>query len=855
MKQGIFRRQKIFMNTQVKFVGRKSCYIDYENRITLNLLKNLICPNETQLHFVNKLFEPLRKSGCISFSESYSCARENKLSTFMNGNIYTYRKTGYKIRQSVSTLREWADLLSDKKIYLQITENTDSYIGNYKQLKDKILQLCEYESDRQEMPAKFCRYIDCSFREEKCTEAVLMLVLWSLYGKDQIHLLNFIFSGIPEKSTAVLEPHIVSPKDIFEGREDVLKLIDEKISDRHCVFLQGMSGIGKTECAKQFAVRHREKYDTVIFAEYNSNFTDLFTDNSIFMITPPFISERLPDGNGGYESTEEFYRRKLIQFRYCVNERTLVIIDNADCYDEKLLDFCKMPCDIIVTTRYAFNEDYPDQTIIVDRIASVSECRKIFSAHYSAAAEADVYTEKIIDYFSGHPMAIELAARQMKASRISPENMYKLLENNMVGSLKEGFSTFRNIKEETMTGHILKIFNTAGLNEEEIYVLKCLYLLPKKGMNTEDFKRLCGLESYNPINSLIRKSWVTELDGVVSVHTLVKETVGTVFRPDIRNCGEFIKNITGDFTHDFFYFDIAGKEYIYEYVYHLYLLFPEPSIDLQDFYEWMELIFSNADRNDKALEISSKLYKLYLSEYGENNFRTARMLCRTGCDEKYRNFDKSLKIIEKSLGIIKSLENQDSYTLLYISDIYIVMTDTYITCYQQSHDEKYISGFEFLNREIIRIRRQIADKYDYTQVNCVSAYCGLAQVSVIRKEYQEAEMYIARAEEEYARTGLESLRYYIDYVRAELFESQNMFDDAIESLTAALNNRRHFYRSELNTKTVNLEIFLGKLYEQAGYKGLAEKQYTGVTEIIEKVPCYSGMVSLLNERIEKIRSE
>lgn len=71
------------MNTQVKFVGRKSCYIDYENRITLNLLKNLICPNETQLHFVNKLFEPLRKSGCISFSESYSCARENKLSSFI----------------------------------------------------------------------------------------------------------------------------------------------------------------------------------------------------------------------------------------------------------------------------------------------------------------------------------------------------------------------------------------------------------------------------------------------------------------------------------------------------------------------------------------------------------------------------------------------------------------------------------------------------------------------------------------------------------------------------------------------------------------------------------------------------
>ena len=45
-----------------------------------------------------------------------------------------------------------------------------------------------------------------------------------------------------------------------------------------------------------------------------------------------------------------------------------------------------------------------------------------------------------------------------------------------------------------------------------------------------------GCKSYNALNDLIRHSWLRELDGTVTMHTLIKETVQITCQPTMQSC-------------------------------------------------------------------------------------------------------------------------------------------------------------------------------------------------------------------------------------------------------------------------------------------------------------------------------
>ena len=118
-----------------------------------------------------------------------------------------------------------------------------------------------------------------------------------------------------------LQEHMVWPRSIFLGREKEIAETAALLEQGNAVFLQGMGGIGKSEIAKAYAKQYRDRYDTMIFADYTTSLEDLVCGEEL-----PISHLRRAEG----EDQKSWYNRKLGVFRSLANERTLLIVDNFD---------------------------------------------------------------------------------------------------------------------------------------------------------------------------------------------------------------------------------------------------------------------------------------------------------------------------------------------------------------------------------------------------------------------------------------------------------------------------------------------------------------------------------------------
>lgn len=113
------------------------------------------------------------------------------------------------------------------------------------------------------------------------------------------------------------------PNPDFVGREDYLSVLDQAFheSDKQSVIvLRGMDGIGKTEIALQFAHRHYEEYNTIIWLDATSIETLRDDCQRFLKAYKPYFS-----GTDDYEQT-------ALAFCQFIDQRhmTLLIFDNAD---------------------------------------------------------------------------------------------------------------------------------------------------------------------------------------------------------------------------------------------------------------------------------------------------------------------------------------------------------------------------------------------------------------------------------------------------------------------------------------------------------------------------------------------
>lgn len=363
----------------------------------------------------------------------------------------------------------------------------------------------------------------------------------------------------------------------------------------------------------------------------------------------------------------------------------------------------------------------------------------------------------------------------------------------------------------------------------------CLSILPLSGMDKGNFKKCCNLVDYSAINSLIERSWVREADGYISVHALIQETIKIALKPDLVKCIGFINGLVCDFPAvKFYHFSYSEKSKVWEIARYIYKCFPEPSEELYDFYEWLELIFNHYKNNQLSLEIANKLLKIYRQNLGENNFRTARMFCRTCCSEKeYYNVDEATKNLEKGREVIHNLENKSDREILYISDIDLILTNKYIEYYDLENNEFLLDRVEKLCNEMINIRTGLKkSSIEPIYLHLIVPYRNLAFVSVCRNEYDKADFYINKTIEECDKSGLEYEYSTIYNLQSQIAEKKGNIYSAINYKRSAIQKHIEYFE-KYEVRTIYMTYELGDLYRKADDAENAVLCYRNAIEYIK----------------------
>ncbi|MCM1507981.1 MAG: hypothetical protein NC177_12750 [Ruminococcus flavefaciens] len=831
-----------------------------ENKITLTKIKSIICIEKDDVKFLNKIFSPLVEEE-RPFYESYSIKKHRAY--FMNGNIiknYNKSSENYdtKQRDKICYLKRWANMLVVGTAFDEMLDIVKEVTVNLALNRHhEVFSLIEL--DIEIMPNMFMNFLNVCLEENECEKALLMLILWSIYGECIVYIEDIY--AVSKKSvqksfqkSVRLISHIKPCRPVFMGRDEIIDSIHNHfMSGNHFVFLKGMGGIGKSECAKQYAEKYKSEYNTIVFAECMDSLVNLINDNSVFTLTVPFVSERMPN-----ESDEEFFCRKIAQIKEIADEKTLVIIDNLDFISTEIESLIAVPFRLIITTRCDYSTIYQQETKFIEEINDKIVLRSIFIAYYGKNISDFANVDRIIDMFSGHTMAVELVAKQMNSACMRPDEMLDILQKSAESELEEKFIMPNHSKEyQTFPQHMLTLFNISTLNDEEKYILMCLALMPLSGIDKRSFKQACGLKNFNSINRLIDRSWISENDDKIYLHTLIKETVFISCRPDLIKCYDFINGLMCEYpTIKCWHSTIYQKSYIKSIVENIYNMFPVEYVtsELYDFYEWAELMFNHFNNNNLSLNISHKLLKIYRETFGENHFRTAKRLARIACVEKdLDNIDKAEELFYKSRKIILGLNNKSVYETFYLSHINLVLSGMIIETRDLSNDKDLLDEIKTLSEEAISIIKNLPvnSGIEPLSLNCASLYRNLAWVEIYNNNYDKVYFYLDKIVEECERLNCERDYFLKEYLEAIICNKNNDLYNAVVHMNKVVSNVEEFYGKQ-SIHTIHMKIKLGDIYFKSGDTASAYEQYRTALGYLEKMPYRNE--KLRTEILQKIHS-
>ncbi len=744
---------------------------------------------------------------------------------------------------------------------------TDDNKLNRKLKKLPEVVLAIYNREKNKYPDTIINYMDKLLENKDYLSFSRWLLFLCCFCVDEdrepYNYLKFIGEKMPnhkhleiDKHTdkvASKEVHLISKgltnySSVFKGRDELLLQIYDHFQNKgHFIFLQGTGGIGKSELAKQYAKKYKSNYDVIVFAECDESLISAVNDNNKFSFTDLFISEQ------SNETEQQFYERKLNQL-IKLNDRILVILDNVDYFSEELESFLSVPFDVIITTRYNYSLDYSANTKFISEINNKQTLREIFSAYYGKNVNSDPFTDMLIDIFESHTMAIELMAKQMKASHLTPENMYEILINNNETELNETFRVLNyDTTQRNITSHMQRLFNIASLNEEEQYIMKCLSLLPLSGMDKGNFKKCCNLEDYSAINSLIERSWVRESDDCISIHSLIQETIKIVLKPDLIKCIDFVNEIMHEFSATKCYYgDYSLKNKIGKIAGYIYNFYPNPTKELYNFYEWLELIFYYCNHNHLAIEIAERLLEIYIQN-GEN-FRTARIIYKIGLISKHIGcIDKSIVLMEKSRNMLLKLTNKSDNEILYISDVDVALSNIF-SKYKLLNDE-HCKRIEELSNEIIQIRSNfkgdLNNRIDPVFTHLALPYLNLARIEIYHKNYDKLYEYLQKATTECEKLNLKFELHLIDTLKSKIAEENGNISSAIEYMNSAIQKYIEYFGE--NNIQINLLLnSLGLLYTKTDDIENATACYEKIRKNMDGADSFYKFYDDLKEKIESI---
>ena len=327
----------------------------------------------------------------------------------------------------------------------------------------------------------------------------------------------------------------VTPSLFFVGREEELIELDQCLDRYKKVFVSGMGGVGKSELVKEYLVKNREKYRSVVFTTYSTSLKDLVVNDSSFGITNFF---RNPQD----ESDDSYFNRKIkfIEHNGCFED--ILVIDNFNVNNDEHLDLLmRLPITIVFTSRNTY-DDYCNLKLGV--INDEKELFAIFRKHYPRELNEDDISavKEIFKLVGNHTLTITIIANMMKKQRICARNIVENLESR----IQYGINSQKDINNM-----IASVFEMSQLSEGERFILQNLTLVPTSGISAERFFDYCKLDSYEIIDDLISKNLILHDSSrdYISLHPVICRTVAKMVVFDDKNCANYLTSII-DLLHN-----------------------------------------------------------------------------------------------------------------------------------------------------------------------------------------------------------------------------------------------------------------------------------------------------------------
>ncbi len=322
----------------------------------------------------------------------------------------------------------------------------------------------------------------------------------------------------------------ISPNAI--GREKELSEIHERLKADNTVFIRAMGGIGKSELAKMYAEKYKDKYETIQFVGFDSNLKNTISNNLLFsnFNESDYIEK-------GKTSDDSIFSAKIKLFKE-LDEKTLIIIDNFNVSFDKDIDRVitskSNGYKVIFTTRN-FNEDFEDKYFEL-RAMDEDTCLELYYKHYGNMRkhrEDNVDTiKRMLKTVLYNTLLVKLMALNCKKQRIKPEIMLDKLEKSEIAKIQGKINHSSDISRDEdnnklMYEHLCTIFDMTGLKKNEKFIMMNLSLISRIKIDASRFRNWCLLEDFSYMNSLVEGGWV-ELDvenDMLSLHHVISDLV------------------------------------------------------------------------------------------------------------------------------------------------------------------------------------------------------------------------------------------------------------------------------------------------------------------------------------------
>ncbi|MGN1276188.1 MAG: ATP-binding protein, partial [Floccifex sp.] len=326
-----------------------------------------------------------------------------------------------------------------------------------------------------------------------------------------IQLLELLEKLADEKEPRIYSTHICSIP-YFLSREKEFNELNELLRKEKCIFMTGMGGIGKSTLIKEYLVRFRNQFDTVLYVSYKRDIVSTICDDFNIRINTLHQEE-----NPG----KHYFDQKIEMIQYLVEDtNSILVIDHFDGnMNEDVYKLLNLNLKIIFISRY-FNDKGVVYTV---HELEKHALQSLFEFHlHRSLKETEIHDfQKICQCVQNHTLVLELIAKQVYNSHITMKEAACLVFEN-------GFTRIAKEKVDVQGGSIQDIigslFSNGQLSKQKKSILKVASLM-KEGINIHVFQKALELKTLDEINECIQEGWLMLEKDVVSVHRVIAQCI------------------------------------------------------------------------------------------------------------------------------------------------------------------------------------------------------------------------------------------------------------------------------------------------------------------------------------------